>query len=142
MRAGAVCLALVALACGKSKEEQRFEFVRSTCQSFVPGSTTYGQAVAALDGGQLGYVEGPCLGGLVSWGADDACAYATDSVCVVDIQFLANDPGVCSTGPAGGCFYGCAIRMNLPDLQAQANKYDTLICARRFYGPQAAPYVQ
>jgi hypothetical protein len=137
MRRVATAVALLACAgCGKSKEQERLETVRRICEGFAPGATTLQGAFVALEGGQLGTGFGGCTGGLVAWGAGDACDYA-GQVCTWDVSYLANDPGVCSPS---GCYYGCLVRANAA-ASADGTDLAAPLCARRFYPPQGTPVI-
>jgi hypothetical protein len=136
-RAALTVLVAAALACGPSKEDERLDRNRGICLSFVPGTTTWQEAVNALGGGQ-GLASGGCIAHLLSTGSGDACSYDL-AVCQWDVQFYMNDPGGCSGGPLGGCYYGCVLRVNETDRTSLGN--DAPICARFFYDPQGAPYL-
>ena len=137
---GPILLVLAAAAfatagCGKSKEEQRKETVAGICNGFVPGQTTFLDALNALGGGQLAYGVTQCASNLLAQSSPDVCTYP-QGVCQVDFEFFLNDPNSCPVrGGAAACFYYCSLRFNAADLPAYPGppSNGSKICARFFY---------
>ncbi len=135
-----VLLVLAALAvagCGKSQEEKRKEQVQSICNGLVPGTTTYAEAVQALEGGQFGNQPTACASDFVP-GGNDVCGTGV-AVCKVDFEFFLNDIGACPSSPAGPeCWYYCELRFALSDMTQTSSgavgppNQNAVCCARDF----------
>jgi hypothetical protein len=134
----ALVLAGTLSACGPSREEERMNEVRRICEGFVPGTTTLGEASAALGGGQ--FAPGLDCGTYSDTGhASDVCAYE-EPVCQLDLTFYQGDMSACAQTPSGpGCYYGCGLRAG--DADWSVNQWDATLCARFFYGPQLTPLI-
>lgn len=148
----------VALACGKSKEEERFDRVRAVCEGLV--GQTIGDAIAKL-GEPIALVlplaPDSCPVDLTSWSARDTCAYDGETA-ICDgsgWSFWANDQDLCEAGgcviqPDGSCrstrcWYGCLVRYAAADVvpsEDEAVRYAIPICASRFVSGEPAPPVR
>jgi hypothetical protein len=128
----AALLALgLALGCGKSKEEERRDLFRSTCEAF-PGAATLSEADRQL-GSPLFLLD--CRTSLSPMPVGDQCAYAGQFICRGFWESVANDPGLCGPPPLGGCYYWCEVRFAGPQ-NATSVPGTTPICGARFVGEQ------
>jgi hypothetical protein len=141
-RSASVLLAVAALAaagCGKSREEKRKEQIQSICTGFVPGTTTYADAVQALEGGEFGNQTTACRTDFVPSGTPPDLCVASAGVCKVEFEFFLADTGACPSSPAGpACFYYCELRFAQADMTQTGTGLvglpnpDAKICARDF----------
>jgi hypothetical protein len=132
-----VLAVLAAAGCGKSREEKRKEQIQSICNGFVPGTTTYADAVQALEGGELGNMTTACRPDFVPSGTPPDLCVASAGVCKVEFEFLLADTGACPSSPAGPeCWYYCELRFAQADLSQPGTlsppRPDATICARDF----------
>jgi hypothetical protein len=134
-------VAAVAVAgCGKSKEEKGKELIQSICNGFAPGTTTYNDAVQALEGGEFGNQVTACASNFVQSGTPpDVCAYGA-GVCKVEFEFVLNDVSACPSSPAGpACWYFCELRFAEADMTQSSSGLiglpnpDAKVCARLFF---------
>jgi hypothetical protein len=130
---------LAALGCGETRGARQVEEVRTACDALVPGTSTFDAAVAALPG-RWAVVAGPCSPSLPSLGSEGGVSTTTGSVCEWDVQFYAADYGACSSGPVGGCWFGCVLRVD--DVTWAQTGPSSPICDRVFYDPQVVPYIR
>jgi hypothetical protein len=139
-RFGPLLLALVALVaagCGNSMEEKRKQQIQSICNGFVPGTTTYADAVQALAGGEFGNMTTACRSDFVPSGTPPDLCVAGAGVCKVDFEFFLNDTGACPSSPAGPeCWYYCELRFAQADVIQPAPpglpNQNAISCARDF----------
>ncbi len=119
--------ALVAAGCGKSKEAERMDAFRATCESLVANGTTYAQAVPEFGTN----VPLDCTQGLLPL-AGDQCQLPE---CRVIWYSMTNDPTLCD--PVGGCCFLCEARVSAANGTPTT---DARICAARFLSGQPCPY--
>jgi hypothetical protein len=130
--AALVVLGLV-LGCGKSKEEERRDLFRSTCEALA-GAATLDEAAR-----QFGSPFVDCtVPGLIPMPVGDHCVYAGQFICRSFWISFANDPGLCGPPPLGGCYYWCEARF-AGSLNAPSIPPTTPICGARFVGEQGLP---
>lgn len=123
------------LGCGKSKEEERRDLFRSTCEAF-PGTATLDDAIRQLSS-RLDLLD--CsVSGLNPMPVGDHCDYGGQFICRGFWVSASNDPGLCGPPPLGGCYYWCEVRF-VGFQNGQSIPVTTPICGARFVGGQAIP---
>lgn len=125
---------LAAAACGKSREEKRFDAFRDACNGLVTGGATLGQAAQRfLDvAGVTGILDCSVAAPQTRLeGGTDQCVYGPDFICRVFWIDLARDASLCP--PLGGCWFWCEARFPGPESGS------ALVCGSWFVSGQPLP---
>lgn len=130
-----VAAAVLATACGKSREEKAFDDLGQQCNALAANGATLDQAVQLFRFRDV-FTGYRCDLPLTSIGAGDLCgaASATNPVCIMDWSYYPNDSNIC--GPTG-CWLGCEVRVKQADLDANGNA--AVICATRWFDENPTP---
>jgi hypothetical protein len=131
---------LLALGCGKSRQERALDEIGRRCESFA--GTRLGDADRELLRNQPFDRLSPGCDPRLASIAGGTCTESTqeNAQCQIFYYWYAGaDPGLCS--PIGGCFAKCELRFmqNDPDAVASGNLDDSKICASRWLEGQLYP---
>lgn len=137
MRASAAAALLLLAACGKSREEKRFDAFRDACNGLVPGGATFGQAVQIYAGIGVVLDCGPTAPQTRLLGGTDQCSYGTDFVCRVFWVDFARDGSLCGPPGLGGCWFWCEVRV--PGTPLGTPSGGALVCGSWFVSGQPFP---
>jgi hypothetical protein len=126
----AAALAALGPGCGKSKEEERFEFIETTCRAMVGKTIRQAEQELSLSA----FIAG-CRSDRTPV-AGQVCTPDV-SLCIAAWNFLANDRAVCSSF---GCYFGCGARVEQTDLAANGD--GAVICGVQFVSGNPVPPFQ
>jgi hypothetical protein len=128
-----VVLVLLAAACGKSAEEERFEEISALCFGLAGEGATWEQAYERLlPHNSPGFLD--CQSQYLNLPNNQSCEAWTQEnpQCAIYLVWIPNDPSLCRSS-SGGCCLSCELRL-MGD-QLQGLNRDAPICASQFiYG--------
>jgi hypothetical protein len=134
---GFLAVALLAAACGDSREEERQDRIQEICDGLVGQTVRFGEeslssfALQPFDSCRTNWSE---------LSANDVCAYDESTpFCLLGWNFVSNDPNACS---ARGCWYACMVHVSQADLEANQETGQIPICASRFVKGQPGPVIR
>jgi hypothetical protein len=148
-RLAAVVACVVALACGKSRQEHAFEEIQSICNGLVAQGATLSQADqetgigSAIASGVGAASNILCPSGstlLTSLGGTCPPQSTANPECAVLFEWQSTDPGLCD--PQGGCCFFCELRFMKGSITTSDGGASTPICATRWLKGQPCQQLQ
>lgn len=136
--AGIAAVTVLAVACGKSREEQAFDEVGRQCAAIPSQQTTIRQVDIQFRGATvISDFRCPAPGSILA-PVDGTCPVQTpeDPQCSVFYEWQSYDPGLCS--PQGGCCFICEVRVTKSSSSAGV---DTPICGSRWLSGQFCQFL-
>ena len=137
MRVAAIAALVLLFSCGPSRERQRFDAFRDTCNGLVPSGATLQEAAQRFGWG-ADFLDCDLAPQQRLQGGVDQCDYPSGRVCHAFWVSYAYDQSLCGPPGLGGCFYWCEVRVPGP---AEPVPPDALPCGAWFVsGQRCAPY--
>lgn len=128
----AVLAAVLAAACGPSKEHRLMDQRAAICNGLMAQQgVTLGDALNALPSD---FTCGTPVAATAQPLANDSCG--TGPIYRFLIGYVPNDLGLCKSGPYGlECGFFCELHATAADVTANAGGLSTPICAAQWFGP-------